>query len=313
MTRAPFRVVALFVITGLVVSSAAIRAISHPLNISLQNTDAEITRPTRQFLSCDIGGSGTHHHYSESRLGPGVFGNLPGKARLNLDSHSDQPPLAFLMQDQSHLSLVNQRGQIRLNLSAGSCGAPTLQFDGTTTSGSGTWTIDPEGALDAYRQATGSGTFSFDARLGSGNSNPWSFDLTGDIHVLQPSVKVEFIRSFWGRLGADYAARIVTVFFLVTNTGPGDSFRARLEQVTAPEGITPIEFFPRELDDLASGEWIFLTVRYRVGLKGQKRGPLLVNRQFETNLRLVLPDALDEPTSHDVTVNVTAPAFPPPL
>jgi hypothetical protein len=238
----------------------------------------------------------------------------PGTARVNLDVHSDAPPNAFLLHDQSHATLSNQRGKVQLQFDAGSCDNQSLAFDGTVASGSGTWTVDPEHTTDAYRQATGSGTFNFATSFAEGNAKPWSLQLQGTLDVLQPSLSATFIRSYWGHLGADYAGRIGTVVYRLKNEGPGDAFRVQFLTPTTVAGINTIEMFPTDLDDLQVGETVDVTVRYKiVPRESTAKGPLLVRREFDTTLNVILPDALDVATTKHVLVRVSVPSYPPAL
>ena len=239
---------------------------------------------------------------------------LPGTARLNLDVHSDAPPDAFLMPDQSHVTLSNQRGKVQLQFDAGSCANKTIAFDGTSASGSGTWSVDPEHTTDAYRQASGTGTFTFSSSFAEGNAKPWSLQLQGALDVLQPSLSATFIRSYWGNLGADYAGRIGTVVYRLKNEGPGDAFRVRFLTPTTVPGINTIEMFPTDLDDLGVGETVDVTVRYKIEPQEKAaKGPLIVRREFDTTLNVVLPDALDVAATKQVLVRVSVPSYPPAL
>jgi hypothetical protein len=293
-----------------VVTTGGADAAARPLQVSVSGDQAEVRRPAPGGLPCARGGSDSFHQFAETALAGGKLSNLPGTLRLNLDAHADDATKAYLVQGGSHATLVNPRGTVRLAFTAGSCADQTLAFDGTTLSGSGTWAVDPDATTDAY---AGAGTFQLSADLGDGGPNPWSLDLDGALAVRQPDVKVELVRSYWGRLGADYAGRLATVVYRVTNTGAGDAFRAKLVKATSTTGIVAVEQFPTELDDLAPGESVLVTVRYKVGLKGQRKGPLLTGREFDTTLTLLLPDALDAGAPRDVTLTVSAPAFPPAL
>ncbi len=142
-------------------------------------------------LSCANGGEGNYRDYLLSTTVPGgVLSSLPGNLRANLNVQHDgvEPPVgptttnAFLLGNTSHATFSNQRGTVQLALSSGTCAKPTLPFDGTTVSGSGTWVIDPtsSGNTGSYRQATGSGTFTLQAGVAPGADNPWKLGLTGN-------------------------------------------------------------------------------------------------------------------------------------
>lgn len=287
---------------------------AQPLAFTLSDSDARIRVPPpgATIVACSEGGNATHHHSTDQPLGGGVLSRLGGTVRTNLDLHLPGGS-GFLVPEQSSAAITNERGEVAIDLVAGSCAAPTVSFDGATASGTGTWTIDGQRANGSYRQATGSGTFTFATRFGPGNDNPWQMAFNGEITVLQPDLRVELVRSFWGRLGADYAGRMVSVIYRLTNSGPGDAFDVEvLPPVTKP-GIAAVEVFPTDLDDLSAGEDVLITVRYKIGIRGQRDGPLLVRRQFDTTISASMPDALDVASIKSQVVTVTAPAYPPSL
>lgn len=306
--------VALAFMSGLAVLAAGLPAnAGTDVAISASGTSADVRLP-RSAVPCAEGGSGSYEQVSEALIAPGQLSQLGGTLRLALDAHADSPAAGgFLRPERSHVAISNQRGAIVLRLQAGSCSAPALNFDGTTLEGTGTWHVDPDHTTDAYRQASGLGKFSLSADFSQSGQHPWSIELDGRLTVLQPELKVELVKSFWGRLGSDYAGRIATVVYRVTNTGAGDAFRVQFLEATSTTGITAIEHFPTELDDLSAGESVDVTVRYKVGLRGKRSGPLLVARQFDTELTFRLPDALDVATTPVLPVRVSAPAFPPSL
>jgi hypothetical protein len=293
-----------------------------PLNISANGTNGvgSIVNPG---LSCAQGGEGNYRDFLLSApLAPGVVSSLPGNLRANLDVQHDgvEPPVgpvtneAFLLGNASAATVSNQRGTLQLVLSAGTCASPTLPFDGTNLSGSGTWTIVPTSAgnTGSYRSATGSGNFSLKARVGPGAANPWSLSLTGSVSVLQPSLAVSVVNTFWGNLGADYALRIVSVTYQVTNTGPGDSFASILtSSSSSTDDVTALGPTPQSLGDLASGASTLVTLRYHLGLF-DPCALVILNCTFHTTLSASMPDALDVPASYSASADATAPAFPPP-
>jgi hypothetical protein len=275
-------------------------------------------------LSCAQGGQGNYRDYLLSTTVPGgVLSSLPGNLRANLNVQHDgvEPPVgaitddAFLLGNTSHATFSNQRGTMQLELSSGTCASPTLPFDGTTVSGSGTWVVDPtsSGNSGSYRQATGSGTFTLSAGIAPGAANPWSLGLTGSVNVLQPSLAVSVVNTFWGNLGLDYAARDVSVTYQITNNGPGDSYGDTLVS-TAPAsaGATPLGPTPQTLGDLAAGASTDVTVRYNLGLLAPCTLVILACT-FSSTLTATMPDALDVPTTQTATASVTAPDYPPPL
>lgn len=138
---------------------------------------------------------------------------------------------AWLPPGQSSVLIENTRGALTLALASGSgaCGENSLEFNGTTASGSGTWSAK-DGA-GSYRQATGSGNFSVTATVAPGADNPFQITLSGSISVLDPSVGVELVGASWDR-GSESGPHDATVTYRLTNTGPGDSFGVRVVDST---------------------------------------------------------------------------------
>ena len=300
-----------------------------PLNVTLLTTDGvgRITTPGR---SCDEGGDGAHWHYDYgSPLAPGLFSSLAGEVRAHVDLHSEDdatridpdpdPPFegtgagAFLQGEESHASLINQRGTVKLRLSSGSCKVPTLAFDGRSATGAGEWVVDR--GVGAYRGATGSGDFSIEqAEVGPGADNALSMALTGAIDVLRPGLDVEVMDAYWGLLGADYLLRRVTVLFRITNPGPGDSFASKALSANSPtNGVGERGgYVPRYLGDLLEGESEIVKMKYELGLL-QPCALVVLGCEFDVVVRVLTPDALDRPQTQSRTVHVRAPNFPPPL
>lgn len=327
-----------FVAVALVAGSAG----AAELHVSLSGTNGVI-RTTEPGLTCADDGKGSYRHASvEAPLTAGVMSMLVGTARATLDVHYDGPralggggPNAFLLGSESHVTLANQRGSLQVALRAGTCAAPALAFDGTTASGSGTWAAGDAVGSGAYRQATGNGTFSFTAEANPGADNAWALKLDGPLSVLQPGLTVKVERTFWGNLGLDYVTRVVTVVYRIANTGPGDSFGSRFKSAASPnagvracgepQGLLsscPAGAPPEQpLGDLLSCpddslpstcDTELVSVRYRVELLGPC-ALILLGCQFDANVRVDVPDALDVPAIKTATVRVRAPNLPPPL
>jgi hypothetical protein len=276
-------------------------------------------------LSCADGGQGNYRNeLIEAPLPAGILGQVAGDVRGNLNVNHDgvEPPVgavtnnAFLLGNTSRVSLSNQRGAMQLQLSAGTCAKPTLAFDGTTVGpGSGTWTIDPAspGNNGAYRQAGGSGTFSLTARVGPGAANPWSISLTGTATILEPSLSISVVKTYWGNLGLDYALRNVSVTYAITNSGPGDAFGVTLDSTSSStKGVTPLGPTPQAVGDIASQQSAQATVVYHLGLFDPCTDVIL-NCNFASTLNVTMPDALDSPVTSSASAPVSAPALPPPL
>ena len=300
-------------------------------------------------LSCAQGGEGGYWHYDyEAPLAAGVItgpqSTLASTSRLHLDLHSEDqivratpgeplPGKAWLQGTESAVTMSNQRGTVRLALrSAGGdgagCDSPhNLTFDGTTTSGALTWGITE--ATGSYRDAIGTGTAQLRADVAPGADNPAQLDLTGNIAVLQPSLKLEMVDSYWAFLGAHYLLRYVTVIYRVTNTGPGDAFNVRLTAASSPTTgvklVGPLPFntatqslgpVPQHLADIPSGGSEI--VRLRWGLPSPSGNPpcklVILGCKFDTTLTFEMPDALDVVGPlKSATVQAKAPDFPPPV
>jgi hypothetical protein len=314
-------------------------AAAKPFTVSVTGANG-VVRTTEPGLSCAEGGKGSYrHHFAEAPLGPGAMSNLAGTIRATLDVHYDglgRPhPNAFLLGDESHVTLANQRGSVQIVLRRGSCQAPGVDFDGTTATGSGAWDASGLTGTGAYRDITGSGTFGFNAELNPGADNAWSLQLGGSLSVLQPGLTVKVEKTFWSNLGLDYLARVVTVVYRLANTGAGDSFGARFTGATGASGARACAEPPGQLDtcpngappqqklgDLASCsdgtlpascDTELITVRYHLPLLGGPCALLILGCQFNTTIRADLPDALDTSLAQQQTVTVRAPDLPPPL
>ena len=130
-------------------------------------------------------------------------------------------------------TIANGRGTVRLTLRSGSCGDPSLAFDGERCRGGGNWVVDH--GTGVYTGADGSGTFTVGGTVAPGADNPLDLTLTGSIATTAiPPLEVTVVDTFWGGLGLDYVTRRPTVVFRIANVGTGDAFGARLTNVTSP-------------------------------------------------------------------------------
>jgi hypothetical protein len=311
------------------------------LQVSVSGVNG-VVRSTQPGLSCADGGKGSYrHHSAEGALAPGLLSNLAGTIRTTLDVHYDRQsgpqPSAFLLGDESHVTLANQRGSVQIMLRRGTCAAPGVNFDGTVAtlaSPQGVWDTGTLTGTGAYRAVTGSGTFGFSAELNPGADNAWSLQLGGALTVLAPGMALRVERTFWGNLGLDYVSRVVTVVFRIGDTGAGDSFGARTTAVSAASGVRPCAEPPgalntcpngsppqHRLGDLASCadatlpaacDTELITVRYFLPLLGPC-ALIILGCQFNTTISADLPDALDTSATQQRTVLVRAPDLPPPL
>jgi len=279
-------------------------------------------------LPCSQGGNGDNRQYQlQSALAPGAFSGLASSLVATVDVFTDNAlaPVSggsnsYLLTANSHASLENDRGTVQLLLTAsgpanavGTCPQGRLSFDGTTVSGSGTWTVGP--STGAYRNAAGSGTFNLTASLLPGATNPWSLQLNGTVTIGEPTLAMGSATPFWGSLGLDYFTRIVSVTYTVKNTGAGDAFATALTGVTSPTpGVTPLGPTALPLGDIPAGKSVSFTERYQLGKGlGQPCIAVVLNCTFKTVLSIDMPDAFDVHGVQTATATVTAPPLPPPL
>jgi hypothetical protein len=309
----------------MVVIAPSAESSTNPGSISVSAADGagNSTTPGR---SCADGGAGASWHYDYgAKLAANSFSKLDTEARVHLDLHSDTQrytnasgaylpgTTAFLQGNESHLSILNQRGSVKVRLRSGDCGAPSLTFDGSFASGSGTWSLDS--GTGAYRGVTSSGgSFSLGtAEVNPGADNALSLALSGTFTVPDPSLKLEVVQTYWGGLGTDYLTRRVTVVFKVTNTGPGDAFGAVFQTHGSPTaGAVPMGPVPQPLFDLPSGASQIVKVRYQLGLFSPCFLIILACK-FQASATVDMPDAFDIPHVFTATVPTKAPSLPPPL
>ncbi|MEO6884935.1 MAG: hypothetical protein ABI232_01430 [Jatrophihabitantaceae bacterium] len=313
-----------------IATPASAGPVPQPLIVSVSGANAvnRIQDPGRR---CADGGSGEYRHASIEAALPttptGVISsNLPGVIRGSFDVHHDgsEPvgtPLsgaaakAFLQGTESHVTMSNQRGSVQLRLTSGTCASPSLAFDGTTVTGTGTWTLDPTSTTGSYRNATGSGTFNLTLGVAPGADNPWSLAINGTITVLQPHLQVDYLGAAWGNLGLDYVTRRPTVLYRISNTGPGDSFEPVMQSADSPTGgVGTWGPEPYKLPDLASGQSTTVAVRYQFGLLAPC-ALVILNCKFDAKVVVSLPDTLDkaDTVSPSVVLHARAPSLPPPL
>ncbi|WP_129593289.1 hypothetical protein [Streptomyces sp. C] len=230
-------------------------------------------------------------------LNPGVFSSLASQLGVSLPFRVGATQAA-LPEDDARVALSNARGTLTLALKSGTCSSPTLSYDGTTVTGSGTWTVVPDSApANAYRGASGTGSFGVAADVTTGSGKPWSLSLTGSVSLLQPQVAVTR-RAYWGGLG-NYLSRTLSVEYRIRNTGPGDAFNVKLLDAppTSP-GITRLGPVPQTVGSIRSGATASVVVRYRVC------GIAVVGCRFTADTQTSLTDALDG-NLHTETVPVT--------
>jgi len=289
---------ALTIALALIGSSAG----AAPIGIAASGSNGESTPPPGPPTGQPCMPEDATTFVASDALAPGELAAPPGSLGLSLGILPDGGS-AFLLPDQSFVSLSNQRGTIRLQLTSGSCGSPTLSYDGSSASGSATWSVDPAGTAGSYREATGSGTGTFTAGLTPGTTNPWSLNLNGAIEVLQPSVTASLLESTWAHQPKHTSGKVATVTYLVTNEGPGDAFGSMLLDAQAPGGVVPVDFQPAALGDLAAGETTEVVIRWEIPKPNHGPRP----KAFDSTLTIQQADALDVASTGDQVVHVDVP------
>ena len=227
-----------------------------------------------------------------SNVATGVFSKIPTKARVHFDLHSDRDkfpntagaytaaanPTGFLQGSESHASLLNERGGVKLRLTSGSCTAPTLNFNGEnfSTTAPGDWVVDQ--GSGAYRDITGTGTFTVaNGEVNPGADNDLAMTLNGHLRVAGSGAPGPGGQDLLGRarhrlpdppgLGAvpDHQHR------------PGDAFGVTLtSSAGATAGVTPMGpppygKYPVGLFDLPAGDSRLVTVPVPVRAPGALR------------------------------------------
>jgi hypothetical protein len=226
---------------------------------------------------------------------------------------------AWLWGDQSHATISNSRGEVHLILHGGTCGSPTSPYQEDAaghviTAGpfKGTFDVatDPGTTSGSFAGAGGSGTYVVTAGVAPGAANSWQVVLDGSIRIPEPTLTAVVGSVFWGSLGLDFASRIVSVSYTVTNAGPGDAYGVELTGATSPAvGVTPLGPSPVVLGDLLQGQSTTVVQRFQLGVTSPC-GFVVLGCSFPTALAAVAPDALDSPISVSIPLTVTAPIVP---
>ncbi|MEU9037099.1 hypothetical protein AB0D45_19655 [Streptomyces sp. NPDC048352] len=239
-------------------------------------------------------------------LGPGVFSALPSQMAVHLPFRVGGTQAALPAAD-TQVTIANARGFVTVQLDGGSCDAPGLSYNGTTASGTGAWhVVSNTTPANAYRGASGSGSFSLNADATPGTDKPWGLDLLGSVSLLQPQVAVTH-RAYWGGIG-NYLTRTLSVEYRIRNTGSGDAFNVKLlDALPTGSGITRLGPVPQTVGSIRSGATASVVVRYRVC------GLAVVGCRFTADTRTSLTDALDgNPQTATVPVTVQVPVTPVP-
>ena len=312
----------------LIAPDASAGTVPVSMSVDADNGTGRIVSPGR---ACNDGGAGSYWHYEYGdELPSSPISSKATEVRVHLDLHSDEQnfpnvsgdpypnganPTAFLQGNESHASMLTERGAIKVRLSSGSCTSPTLAFDGSQASGTGTWAVDPNAVSGAYEGVTGSGTFNLiNAEVNPGADNDLRINFSGSLTVPSPSFQVQVLRTYWAGLGTDYLSRRVTVVYRLTNTGPGDAYGARITGITdLTTGVTPMIGTPIDIGDLRSGESYDIQFRHQMSLLSGPCKLVILGCVFQTRFDVSFPDAFDLPHAFNGTVTSKAPTLPPPL
>jgi hypothetical protein len=317
MARRTKAVVAGFVVAVLIAGTSSPAYAAGPQSLALSATAVNGQGTSALGTTCGDGGQGDTWSYTYSApLGGGTFSSLPGTVTLALELHAN--PVALdprsytngFLGPNAATTLSNTRGTLRLAMTSGSCVSPTLSFNGTTASGTGTWV--PAGT-GAYRQATGSGTFAiFGAGVGPGTTNPVSLNINGTITVLQPVLAITNAKAVWAT-PTDLINRKLTVTYTVKNNGPGDAFGVTLIGVHPTTGGVTAQFPPntvRAVGDIAASKTRTVKVVYTLAKANPPCTAIITGCTVNAQLTLHVPDALDVPLSPDPTYNTSAQPLP---
>ncbi|MFD0357325.1 hypothetical protein ACFVHW_26830 [Streptomyces sp. NPDC127110] len=279
-------VAAMALLAAVAVTAAPARAagrVPDPLNVTGSSAAGEVGSDS----GCSSGPLTDGRLFlGSASLAPGQFSSLAAQMGVSLPFRVGAGQAA-LPEDDTRVVLVNPRGTLTLALKAGTCSSPTLALGGSTVSGTGTWTVVPDSTpANAYRGASGTGSFNVTADVTLGSGRSWSLSLTDSVSLLQPQVAVTH-RAYWGGLG-NYLSRTLSVEYRIRNTGSGDAFNVKLlDALPTGSGITRLGPVPQTVGSIRSGATASVVVRYRVC------GIAVVGCRFTANTQTSLTDALD--------------------
>ena len=256
--------------------------------------------------------STSYWHYGyDATLAPGGFGPEPADLRLYLDVRDDQNggavPNGWLEGTESTVTIANPRGSVVVRLTdGGSCGNRTATVSGDAVATSGTWTVGA--GSGAYSRATGAGTFSVQAGLAPGATNPWTLSLNGTINVARPTLVTSVVRTYWGQDGLDYLSRTVSVVYQLADFG-GNAYDVRLAGFSSGDpGVSYAGGAPTAGWDIGSGSSVQFVARWRVA--ATSGCPTGLGCNFRTTIHASLHDGLDASLSYVTSVSQTTPAAP---
>ncbi len=306
MVRRKTAVGALLSVVVLLLTAVPAHAAAPPTPLGLSVNGANGTGTSAVGVACGSGGQGDSWSYTYSATAnpPAFTQTLPVTVGLNLDLHSDSGHTSAFLGPNTTVTLTNTRGTVTLGLTSGSCGQPTLAFNGTVASGSGSWQVT--GGTGAYRSTTGSGTFTLMAQVAAGTTNPFSLALLGTLSVLQPSLSVPAASARWAN-PSDLFARRLTVTYTVKNNGPGDAFGVSVVSVTpVTSGVTVLSSTPIAVGDIAAGASRQVSVVYHLKVANPPCTAYIAVCTVQATLTLRVPDSLDVPVAPNPAFTVSA-------
>lgn len=266
------------------------------VDVSASNTNGTAVNPSPSGTACNP--ADAIAFVGSDELGPANgLTSLPTELAVSLGILANGTGGGSLV--ASSMRFTNARGTLPARLESGSCDAPGLSLGPGAASGAGVWAVDGDAATGAFRQATGTGTFTLSATTQSGGANAWSLSVSGGVSVLQPSLSASLLSSSWAHQPGDPPGRIATVVYRLTNTGPGDGFAGAFDAPGSPTGFGLLSVTPASFGALPAGGVADVTVRWSV--------PTGAVREFDTAVHLRYTDALDQPSATDQSVHVVMP------
>ena len=202
-------------------------------------------------LDCftESGAGDTWRYFWQDQLATDATGVLAGRWNGDFEVHRGfWPGTAFIPGNDGRIAITVASAGGRSGTaffdtdSSGSCANNDLTLTQTDPNDdreqtvSGSLPIVATGGLGALRGLSGSGSITLDLQLTAGADNIADIDLTGDLDVLDPQVKVASGFGRWDNLNA-YLQKRLKVWVTLRNTaGAGDAFQARITGASGGAG-----------------------------------------------------------------------------